>query len=131
MASVEQTLGDPSWIVENFIKVRNVFPTETTLVTQERMMRWGFQFKLLGIDWRSPNEMSQAMVLCRHLGMFDQAVQGGCIWVVRSPRSTPPAAFFDMTEAQVEVNRLLRTEPPAQIQDLALELLHRIMYRRP
>lgn len=130
MSSVQETIGNPQWVVQHYVQVRDIFPAERQLMTQSDMIRVGFKMKLLGIDWRSENELAQVMVLCYHLGMYHQQVgDSNCVYVTRSQALIPPADFFKMSPAQLQANRILRSTPPPEIQDLAMQLINGIMYK--
>lgn len=126
--SVHETIGNSAWVLQNFKRLRDLFPSKRTLVNQAFVSWLGSEFKKAGIDWQHQREVTQVMVQCHHLKMFEQEFQHGCIFIQRGEAQLPPPKFFGMSSAEIHVNRILRTTPPAEIQDLAAELLHSIMY---
>lgn len=126
MASVQETIGCAEWVVENFVKLRDIFPPRRTQLTQQLILHLGFKMKCVGVDWRTQSEMGQAMVLCHHLGLYHQDVKGEGIWIERSERLMPAATFFHMSSAQITTNRLLRTTPPVDVVAQADEIIARI-----
>lgn len=129
MATVQETIGCPHWVIANYARLRELFPEHRTLVGDSLMARLGCGLRVLGVDWQTQTEVGQALVLCHHMGLFRQEILRNCLWIQRCEQEMPCAAFFEMSAAQIRVNRLLRTEPPEEIQDLATRLIHGVMYK--
>lgn len=129
MATVQETIGCPHWVIANYAKLRQLFPEHRTLVGDSLMARLGCGLRVLGVDWRNQTEVGQALVLCHHMGLFHQEIRRNCLWIQRCEQEMPCAAFFEMSPAQIRVNRILRETPSADVQDLAAKLIQGIMYK--
>lgn len=114
MASLQETLGNAQWLIDNYPKLRELFPTARTQADLEFLTRLGFRLKVVGVDWRSNDELLQVMLLCHHLGLYDQWRSGDALWVARSANTQLPVSFFNLSPEQVLVRELLRTEPDAE-----------------
>lgn len=130
MSSVQETIGNTQWVINNYAHVRDVFPRQRTLMSQGGMARMGFNLRVAGVDWQSYGELAQVIVMCHHLGMYDkEVVAGQCVYITRSQLSAPPAHFFHMSDEQLAVNRLLRSEPPEEVRAQTASLLEHIRRR--
>ena len=79
------TIGNAEWVSKNEENLRKLFPETWTHKdnTDISILRTGFQFKLLGIDWRSEQELVSCMVYLTKIGVIQ--VQGDLIR--RNPHS--------------------------------------------
>lgn len=127
--TLQDTLGNFQWLVDHYTQVRNVFPAERISIGQQDLVRIGFALKVAGVEWRTEDELTRAMVVCHRLGMFSQELANGRVWIQRSRLTRPPDDFFHTTPQQREVQKLLRSEPTAQARELAGQLLERVMSR--
>lgn len=66
------TLGNEQWLRENEAKVKALFPDTWTHMENLNGMQIGFQFKLLGIDWRNEQEFGRCMVYLEKLGFLQR-----------------------------------------------------------
>jgi hypothetical protein len=70
--SLLQTIGNLKWMAENEPKIREVLPETWTHIDNLNALRIGFRLKLIGVDWRSPEEFGQAMVFIEHAGIMQR-----------------------------------------------------------
>lgn len=75
--SLEETLGNNKWMAENKEKILAILPeTWTHLsnlhITTHLGMQLAFNLKLLGIDWRSPEEYANCMVFFTKSGLLSR-----------------------------------------------------------
>lgn len=81
---LEQTLGNETWLRENEAALRRLFPDTWTHVHNLNILRIGFKLKLLGVDWRSVEEMKTILKYLQKIG----AVQVQNIYQIRAnPRN--------------------------------------------
>lgn len=66
------TIGNPAWLSQNESRIRNLFPREWLEMTQADALQVGYGLKLLGVDWRSPDEFCQVMVKLQNIGIFER-----------------------------------------------------------
>jgi hypothetical protein len=57
-----QTLGNQAWLTANMNKLLDLFPQTWTFETNLSLVQIGFNLKLIGVDWRSPEELVNIMV---------------------------------------------------------------------
>ncbi|EKD89521.1 MAG: hypothetical protein ACD_33C00046G0002 [uncultured bacterium] len=59
---LETTIGNSEWLRENTGKIKNILPETWTHVRNLNVLQLGFNFKILGIDWRSQEEFAKVMI---------------------------------------------------------------------
>jgi len=79
------TLGNEEWVKENEDKIKKVFPNTFTHMQNLNMLKIGFGLKIIGIDWRTYHELSNAMVFFEKSGLLLR--QDNCI------KSNPHSIF--------------------------------------
>lgn len=62
--AIEQTLDNDKWLAENGEAVKNLFPELWTHIGNINVLGLMFQFKILGVDWRSEEEFAFALAVC-------------------------------------------------------------------
>jgi len=67
---LDTTLGNNEWLKENAEKIKAIFPNTFTDVRNLNMLGIAFQFKLIGIDWRSQDEFGKVMVFLEKAGFI-------------------------------------------------------------
>lgn len=64
------TLGNEHWVRKNEEAIKDVLPNSWTHMGNLNGLQIGFRFKLLGIDWRSEDQLSEVMVWLEKLGIM-------------------------------------------------------------
>lgn len=82
--SLKDTLGNEAWLRENEVKIKSLLPQTLTLATNINGLQLGFSLKLLGVDWRSPDEFGKIMVFLEKIGILHR--ENG-YQVMANPRS--------------------------------------------
>lgn len=59
---LQSTIGNSEWLKQNEQAIKNIFPETWTHMHNLNGLQLGYQFKLLGIDWRSQDEFGKIMV---------------------------------------------------------------------
>jgi len=59
---LETTLGNNEWLSKNIDKIKNILPETWTHIQNLNVLQIAFQFKLIGIDWRSEDDFGKIMV---------------------------------------------------------------------
>lgn len=68
--TLKQTLGDGGWFAKNRDALRAILPETWTLMANLNLLQIGFQLKLLGVDWRSADELTRIMVYLERTGVM-------------------------------------------------------------
>jgi hypothetical protein len=68
--SLQSTLGDNVWVVENKDKIKELLPETWTHAQNINGLQLGYGLKLLGIDWRSEDEFAVCMVFLEKVGIL-------------------------------------------------------------
>ncbi len=71
--SLTETLGNAEWMKAHADDIKALLPETWTHLANlegEPMMRVAFRLKLLGIDWRSPDEFGKCMVYFERVGLL-------------------------------------------------------------
>jgi len=66
---LEPTLGNPAWMAEHRDDLRQLFPETWTLGANLNLMAIGFKLKLLGVEWRSMDELSRILAFLTKYGV--------------------------------------------------------------
>lgn len=66
------TLGNPRWVRENHEKLRAAFPETWTHASNLNLLKLGYQFKLLNLDWRSEEQLSQIFAACEKMTLIQR-----------------------------------------------------------
>lgn len=61
MKTYQELLSDPEWVAKNEKALKDIFPETFTHVSNLNILQIGFKFKLLGLDWRSQEQMADVM----------------------------------------------------------------------
>ena len=70
------TLGDPKWLADNRDALRELFPETWTLGANLNLVAIGFKLKLLGVEWRSYDELSRILAFLTKIGVVLVAENG-------------------------------------------------------
>lgn len=62
------TLGNREWVEANRYKLRLLFPEQWTPAEHLSALRIGFELKLLGVDWRSAEDLVDSLVFLHKIG---------------------------------------------------------------
>ncbi len=65
-----QTLGNEAWLTEHEDALKAVLPETFTHVANVNLLAIGFKLKLLGVDWRSQNELAGCMSFMERAGFL-------------------------------------------------------------
>ncbi len=68
--SLRETLGNRQWLKDNEKGLKSLFPDTWTLDANLCMVRVGFGLKLLGVDWRSDEELIKVLVFLEKTGLL-------------------------------------------------------------
>lgn len=71
-ACLPKTFGSIEWITANTEALKKLLPAPWTHIRNMNGMQLGFQFKLLGVDWRSEAEFGRAMVFLEQIGLLER-----------------------------------------------------------
>lgn len=70
-ALLKYTIGNEKWFRENEAKLRGLFPTNFTPIDQTMLLRAGFALKLLGVNWRSVDELTKIFAYFAAIGVVE------------------------------------------------------------
>lgn len=70
--SFRTTLGNEEWMKANTEALKKLLPETWTHVSNLNGLQIGFNFKLLGIDWRSELEFGKVMVFLEKIGLMQR-----------------------------------------------------------
>ncbi len=59
--NLDETIYDPDWLDKNATAIKDLLPKTWTHISNVNGLKIGFNFKVLGIDWRSELEFFKAM----------------------------------------------------------------------
>lgn len=68
--SLKNTLDNEQWLRDNEDKIKEMIPETWTHIDNLNGLQLGFKMKLLGIDWRSPEEFGRTMVYFEKIGLM-------------------------------------------------------------
>ena len=68
--SMVDTLGSTAWVTANAAALRALFPETLTHTANINFLSVGYQFKLLGIDWRSNHDFAACLAVLETLGII-------------------------------------------------------------
>lgn len=68
-ATLASTLGSREWIEANQEKLRDLFSRDGEAVTQRYLLMIGFKLKLMGVDWRTYDELVKTLIFLRKAGI--------------------------------------------------------------
>ena len=72
------TVADPYWLVEHWSDLTGSMPKELEPLNIDVLLRIGYKFKLLGVDWRSNEELCAYFVVLEKAGMLIRTPDGMC-----------------------------------------------------
>ncbi|WP_426369295.1 hypothetical protein [Pseudocolwellia sp. HL-MZ7] len=81
--SIQDTLGNESWLRSNENNVKALFPVKFTMIHHLNSIKLGSDLKNLGVDWHSEKEFEMIMVFLEKLGFI---IRDGKA-VMRNPES--------------------------------------------
>lgn len=67
--SMVDTLGSTAWVTANAAALRALFPETFTHPANINFLSIGYNFKLLGIDWRSDRDFAACLAILETLGI--------------------------------------------------------------
>lgn len=76
MSLLEQTIHDPEWLRAHTPQIKALFPDTFTHVSNANVAAIAFQLKLLGVDWRSQDELAECFATFEKAGII--ARDGQC-----------------------------------------------------
>ena len=59
--SLVDTIGNQAWLEKNETAIKKLLPPTWTHVENINMLQVGYGLKLLGVDWRSDEELARCM----------------------------------------------------------------------
>jgi len=80
--SLRDTLGNNEWMTSNKDCLRNIFPKVMTDIHNLNGVQLKYRLKLLGIDWRSDDELVKIMIYLERVGIIER--DGKCIRASRN-----------------------------------------------
>lgn len=84
---VQSTIGNVVWLGANEEKVRALFPAEWTHFPDLNTLKLRYGMKLIGIDYRSEQELNTILVFLTQIGI----VQVHTEWIRCNPERIPRA----------------------------------------
>lgn len=66
--SLENTIGNETWLTSNEINIKALFPTVWTNIEQLNGIQLGSNLRSIGVDWRSKEEFEMIMVFFEKVG---------------------------------------------------------------
>lgn len=70
---LRQTIGNEAWWSVHEDEVKALLPSKFVEMRDQTMaMRLGFGLKVLGVDWRTPDEFGGVMVMLEKLGVLQR-----------------------------------------------------------
>jgi hypothetical protein len=70
--SLQHTLGNETWLRQNEAKLRALLPETWTHIENLNGLKLGFGLKLIGVDWRSPEEFGKVMLFLEKVGIIQR-----------------------------------------------------------
>lgn len=67
-----ETLGNETWLKANEAKIKEMLPETWTHIGNLNGLKLGFHLKLIGVDWRSPDEFGRVMLFLEKAGMMQR-----------------------------------------------------------
>lgn len=64
------TLGNPRWLRDNETKIKDMFPKTWTHMDNLNIVSMGFKLKLLGVDWRSKDQLLKSILFLERTGFL-------------------------------------------------------------
>jgi len=68
-AQIENTLLNLNWLRKNEAKILEILPQTWTHIDNLDPVKLGYQFKVIGIDWRSNEELTAVLCLLEKIGI--------------------------------------------------------------
>lgn len=69
-ALLRRTIGNYHWMLENEEKIKAMLPTTWTHISNINRLKLGFKLKLIGVSWRTPEELANVIVYFERIGML-------------------------------------------------------------
>lgn len=67
---MRDTLGNKQWVKENEDKLKAMLPKTWTHMNNLNPLQLGWQLKLLGVDYRSTEELAKVLVYLEKIGIM-------------------------------------------------------------
>lgn len=126
MPTIQQTLGNESWVQANLPALRNMFPATPTKIDLGVFLSVGFKIKVLGVEWRDENDLPKIMSFLQKLKIIDIKTFEGETYVAPHISAANKAAYLSHITAQDSARQINRTEPPPAVKALAASYLDKI-----
>jgi hypothetical protein len=68
---LQETIADPLWVKENESKLKGIFPETWTHLSNINPMQLMYQSKLVGIPWRSEQELATILAFLTKIGIVE------------------------------------------------------------
>lgn len=68
--NIKDTLGNEVWVCRNEQKIKDLLPETWTHIQNLSAMKLGFEFKVLGIDWRTDDDFAKIMIFFEKVGIL-------------------------------------------------------------
>jgi hypothetical protein len=69
---LKSTLGNYDWLTKNEAALKRVLPETWTHIENLNGLQMGFNLKLIGVDWRNEEELSQVMIFLEKVGLMQR-----------------------------------------------------------
>lgn len=66
------TLFDLNWLKNHESELKSVLPDTPTHLQNFDALKFGYRLKLMGIDWRSPDDLAAILVYLTRIGILEQ-----------------------------------------------------------
>lgn len=70
--NLSDTLYNPVWVADNQGSILSMLPENWTPVDEHAALKTGFALKLIGIDWRTSDDLGFVMATLQQLGFLQQ-----------------------------------------------------------
>lgn len=91
MPSIQETLGNKAWVQAHLTELGELFPIIPVKVDMQLFLSVGFNIKIMGVDWRSNDDLPKILSFLQKLKLVDIKVVNGEAYVAR--RTSPSEAF--------------------------------------
>lgn len=127
MPTIQQTLGNESWVRANANALRNVFPINPVQVDLTLLTSVGYKLKLMGVEWREESDLPNMFSFLQRLNIIEVKALEGKIYVLQYMSPSDRAHHLRTQAMQKGADKINRTEPPADVKALADEFLKKLM----
>lgn len=127
MPTIQQTLGNQSWVEAHLPQLRNMFPVIPTKLELSMFLSVGFKIKVLGVEWYDQKDLPKIFSFLQQIKIIDIKLVAGEAYVARCLSPAEADQMAKAQAAQKAAAHVNRTEPPKDIKAIAAGVLNRLM----